>query len=438
MMKLEQRRVHEELCRLAASKGAYDVDEARWLLEGRRAQVHVPLGYGSFFEYVERLFGYGPRLTSEKLRVAEALERLSALRDALAAGALAWSAARELTRVAVPDTEAEWLAAATGKTVRDVERMVSGRSPGDGPDDPAKPGAMRHKLRLDLSGDALAAWRDARNRLELEVGHPLDDDSFVRMLAQRAAGGDDDDGRAPYQVALTVCPQCDRATRDGAGIELEVEPAVLEAARCDAQHVGDTHVGTDRAAQTVPPRVRRQVLRRDHHRCQVPGCRAAKHIEVHHVIPRARRGGHDPSNLISLCSAHHAALHDGALRITGTAPGRLTFLHADGTVYGTPPCVARPALRVAPPASQVEVGRWPGNGTADRASTRGAPPAAVKADALSALRNLGIRARDAEALVRDAVGATVPELVRHALRSYAAHCREPAARYATGSSPMLR
>ncbi|HMJ11257.1 MAG TPA: hypothetical protein VK524_07600 [Polyangiaceae bacterium] len=44
-------------------------------MDAASAQVHMHLGFGSFSEYAERLFGK-PRSTEEKLRVAEALERL--------------------------------------------------------------------------------------------------------------------------------------------------------------------------------------------------------------------------------------------------------------------------------------------------------------------------------------------------------------------------
>jgi hypothetical protein len=61
--------------------------------------VHVHLGYSSFSEYIERLFGYQARSLQERLRVAEALEGLPALARALSSGELSWSAVRELTRV---------------------------------------------------------------------------------------------------------------------------------------------------------------------------------------------------------------------------------------------------------------------------------------------------------------------------------------------------
>src|SRR6185295_14217765 len=124
---------HERLSRLARQRAAADAEEGRWLLAARRAAAHVHLGYGSFFEYVERLFGYRPRSTHEKLRVAEALESLPALARALEEGRLSWSAVRELTRVAVAETEREWLELAAGKSLRQLEELVAGKRPGDAP-----------------------------------------------------------------------------------------------------------------------------------------------------------------------------------------------------------------------------------------------------------------------------------------------------------------
>jgi hypothetical protein len=62
------------------------------------------------------------------------------LGQALESGALHWSAVRELTRVATTDSEREWLEAARGKNVRQLEALVAGASPGDGPSDPRVPG----------------------------------------------------------------------------------------------------------------------------------------------------------------------------------------------------------------------------------------------------------------------------------------------------------
>jgi hypothetical protein len=61
---------HTELVRLAALRASLDWDEGRSLLAALRFGSHLKLGFGSFFEYVEHLFGYRPRFTQEKLRVA--------------------------------------------------------------------------------------------------------------------------------------------------------------------------------------------------------------------------------------------------------------------------------------------------------------------------------------------------------------------------------
>src|SRR5688500_3253296 len=87
---------HQELRRLARARAGLDFEEGRWLLLAWRGGVRARLGYGSFREYVERLFGYGARLVQDKLRVAEALEGLPVLAEALRSGRACWSVLREL------------------------------------------------------------------------------------------------------------------------------------------------------------------------------------------------------------------------------------------------------------------------------------------------------------------------------------------------------
>ncbi len=420
------KRVHGELTRLARSKGACDAEEARWLLEGKRVRVHEPLGYSTFLSYLEHVFGYGPRMAGERLRVAEALVGLPAMNDVLASGELCWSAVRELTRVAVPATEAEWIAAARGKSMREVEVMVSGRRPGDRPGDPADMGAKRQVLRLEISADAMAAFREARRRIELDVGHSLDDDEAIRMLAHYALGGPIDTGRAAYQVAITLCEQCGRGTRDGAGRELAVEQPETEAACCDAQHIGNTHVDgvPGKATQTIPPRIRRLVYRRAHGRCEVPGCRAARFLEIHHIVPRAAGGTHDPSLRVLLCSAHHLQVHRRALRVSGTAPDHLEFRRLREI---------RPASACASPLPRTTPGPTPACASPPPRAT---PAAAcdLHAHALDGLRRLGFSAAEARRVLAAASGGDIETLLREALshlrpRVHVSCACEPTRRY---------
>jgi hypothetical protein len=289
-VQIDWQEAHAALVRLARSRAGLDFDEGVWLVAALRSEAHVRLGYGSFVEYAERIFGYAPRLTQEKLRVAEALEGLPELAQALRDGVASWSTLRELTRVATPETEHAWLKRAQGHSVRDIERLVSGHRPGSLPDDAPEPSAHRHVLRFEVSGEALATFREAMAKIRRDAGGPLDDDAALLLMARHVLSGPADAGRASYQVELSVCEHCQRAKQLGSGELLEVSPEVVAMARCDGQQVERAHVGekmpgsavsddpvgrkrASRATQAVPPAMRRSVLRRDHHRCQVPGCR---------------------------------------------------------------------------------------------------------------------------------------------------------------------
>ena len=332
---VDWRHVHERCRAVARRAAALDREIGRALLDAERARVWFYLGYGGIIEYGERLFGFAPKLTLERLRVAAALESLPQVDQALAAGRLCYSAVRELTRVAVAETEAEWLAAAAGKAVREIEQLVSGHVPGDRPGEGALPEARRHVLRFEVAADVFALVRQAVAALRQAHGGPLDDEQALAMMARLALGGPGDDGRASHQILVTLCERCGRGQQEGRGLLVAVDAEVVERAACDAQRV---EAGV--AKQDIPPAVRRAVLRRDHGCCRAPGCRSATWLDVHHVHARADGGSHERANLTSLCGAHHDAIHRGALRVDGDADGMLVFRHADGTVYGSAPVVA--------------------------------------------------------------------------------------------------
>ncbi len=369
-------RAHEALSRLAKERAAADAEEGRWLLAALRSAAHVHLGFGSFGEYIECLFGYKPRSTQEKLRVAEALEALPVMARALESGSLSWSAVRELSRVAVAETEERWLEAACGKTVRQLEHLVEGKRPGDDPGAFRPLSERRHVLRFEVEPETFALFREAMTELRRRTGSMLDDDSALLSMARHVLGGPGDAGRASYQISLSVCAQCGSAEQQAGGGLIAVGTDVIEQARCDGQHLGyiapsaanenavverhgahvgaedhshdgDAHVGAKghshdrqalprpatRAKQTIPPALRRAVLRRDRERCQVRGCTHATFLDLHHIVPRSEGGQHELENLITICGAHHRAAHRVGLLITGSAT-KTHFRHADGSDYG--------------------------------------------------------------------------------------------------------
>ncbi len=322
MMRMEEdwRAIDRALRSIAKQRAALDAREAAWLREAEEHQIWRNLGMVSALDYMERALGYAPRAAQERLRVARALGDLPAMTAALATGELAFTAVRELTRVATHGTEVAWVDAARGKNVREIEQLVAGHRVGDLPDEPADPALEKHVVVLELDGAAFAAWREARTVLEEDHGGYLDDNAFVTMLVSCAFDEAKPSGRAKHQLAVTQCAQCKKAWQDGGGVRVAIDEVALARAECDTQHIGSLDAEQPaRAHQDISPATSRLVWHRDARRCRTPGCRSARGLEIHHIVRRADGGAHEPSNLILLCSACHHAHHDGLLAITGTA-----------------------------------------------------------------------------------------------------------------------
>jgi hypothetical protein len=240
---------HEALSKLRLKRAALDAEEGRWLLRAFRAATHLHFGYASFGEYIERLFGLNRRTTEEKLRVAGALEELPELAEALRSGRLNWSAVRELSRVAVPATERQWIAVARGATAREVERMVSGLARGDKPTDRRRPECVRHVLRFEVGAETLATFREAMKELQKRSDHRLDDDAALLLMARETLRGPGDAGRASYQVVITQCEDCGRGFQHANGDLVELDPAIIEMCHCDAQEIAVARAHTNAKAQ---------------------------------------------------------------------------------------------------------------------------------------------------------------------------------------------
>jgi len=322
--------LHQQLRGIAKRRAALDAEEARCLRAADALRLWRRLGYIHMNEYLERELGYGPQAGIERLRVARELGGLPRTEASLADGALAYSAVRELTRIATAETEGAWLAEARGKNLRQIEAMVSGRKRGDRPCDPTNPDLVNRVVRLELSPEVFALFRQVQGAMADEHGGRLDDSAFVETLCRRALERAAASERPAHQIAITVCKSCDRGWQDGAGREIEVGPEVIARARCDAELIGSLDAEQPaRVTATITPRIRRQVLARDHHRCTVAGCRSARNLDLHHIVYQGDGGGHELWNITAVCAGHHKQLHDGALTIRGKAPDGLEFAWRD-------------------------------------------------------------------------------------------------------------
>ncbi|HWO13112.1 MAG TPA: hypothetical protein VNN80_26610 [Polyangiaceae bacterium] len=166
------------------------------------------------------------------------------LARALQEGRLHASAARELARVATPETEADWIDAAAGRRMREIERLVAGRARGDRPGDVSRPELERHVLRFEVSGETLAAFREAMRHLREQSGEALDDDAALLILARAILCGagartatdtpasETALGRPKYQIMLTECEHCQRGYQRAGADQVEIAPELALRAAC--------------------------------------------------------------------------------------------------------------------------------------------------------------------------------------------------------------
>jgi hypothetical protein len=98
-----------------------------------------------------------------------------------------------------------------------------------------------------------------------------------------------------------------------------------------------------------------------------------------------------------MCSAHHARVHRGELRLSGTAPDHLVFQRADGAPYGLEAGIHSSPRVCAPRSTPAGMG-------------------GLEADAIGALRRLGVAAGDARAAVA-AAARTGPTDIETLLRA---------------------
>jgi hypothetical protein len=311
-------------------------------------------GYSDVHQAATCLFGLGKHSTRERVRVGRALRSLPLIEQALVAGELTYSRAREVTRVANPDDESAWLDLARTLPMRTLERRVveaAGKKPA-GPAgrtaDPAQvrwtsPETVEVTLRLPAEVWALLqrAMEGARRASEASLPDTEALAAVARdALAQQNAGTDTTDPR--HTVVLYECQSCARTELDTGAGALELEDGAAAALGCGAR-VRDlrTEGRIVRRGGPLPAAIERTVRLRDRNTCRVPGCHRRRHVDVHHITLRSEDGEHSRGNCVCLCTTHHRLLHDGHLRIEGDADGELRFEGETGAPISLSPASHR-------------------------------------------------------------------------------------------------
>lgn len=318
-----------------------------WFGEILRRELYRQLGHSSIYQYSEIELKWSRTRTGDFIRLARKLETLPRVKEAVARGEVGYTKARELIKVATPRTEKGWVAEAKssnrGELARKVKRVQDKarkrrrrqRELVPEPELKALAADLPVRLSLEMSPEQFARYEALIERLHKLGGLGDKAEALLQGLALlvEQRGTLESANSCEQNTSITsaprgastlvhvhLCPECERATVATSRGDLELGRGEREKAICDAQVIEQ---GT-RSRSVIPPGRRGQVMARDGHRCQAPGCRNTRFLEVHHIRPRARGGDNDPGNLITLCSACHRLWHErqGTVTRIPSAPRR--------------------------------------------------------------------------------------------------------------------
>lgn len=260
------------------------------------------LGYASVYHYAREELGFSDSRTAQLVRLSKDVQRLPRLKQAIQDEKIPWTAARTVGRVATPENEAEWVERAQRTSRRQLERDAKRkRRP--------QPAAQTSLVPSDAlpAGDPpvwfgfqLTAEEAARAQRLMERNGQ--DRKTLFLAALDALEGKRAE-TAPVQLMAYRCEAC-----EGVGVPTpsgmrRLSPLRAETASCDAEVVDRE----GRKRSRIPPRLRRQVLARDGHRCV--RCGRTGFLHIHHRRRQADGGAHTLENCVTVCGPCHRLHH---------------------------------------------------------------------------------------------------------------------------------
>jgi len=302
------------------------------------------------------------------LKAAHALEKLPYISSCLENGSLSLDKVMELTRFATSETETKlvsWGRRVTPKGIReraDRETAVPLKKISDAHKDRYFRSwwdEMNHSLRFEglLPADEGARLSKAIDRLadrmpdapkgadpvtieqkradalaalaSLHISEDSDPDRATVMMHVDAEKLKTGQGNAELAGSLPIHPETARRLCCGSRLQLVVEGK-------------DGPLGAGDVIDGIPHGLRRQVLRRDNHRCTWPGCHKKALLVPHHIEHDALHGPTDLFNLTSLCREHHWYVHEGGWGVTREPNGDLVFFTPGGRRYDPGPAPPEP------------------------------------------------------------------------------------------------
>jgi hypothetical protein len=331
-----------ELTRLARGEREATVALIVHLAEFGERRLHTAAGFSSLFEYCTEVLHLSEDAAFNRVEAARAARRFPLMVDMLLKGSLSPTTARMLGRKLTPKNHAELLAAAAGKSKKEVEKLLAWRFPEED-----VPSSVR-KLR---SPTALVTILPA-SPAATPMNGGLEDDSQGLPPGGEVACGDVPVGQVapaplptptPRPVVRPLAPEryeirftADEETREllelaqdmlghavPSGDLAQVFARSLRALVEDlarkkfaATEQPRKSRGQKEDSRNVPSVVKRMVFVRDRGRCAFVApdghrCRARRFVEFHHLDPYGAGGKPTVDNIQLRCGAHNRYEADG-------------------------------------------------------------------------------------------------------------------------------
>ena len=122
---LPARRAHERFSHTLTEAEAARKNLVLWFSDILRRRLYLELGYTSIYAYTAEQHGFSRSRCSAYIRLAGSLAELPILHRSLAAGEMPWTKAREVVRVATPETERAWVSEAKRSSRRALEKKIA-------------------------------------------------------------------------------------------------------------------------------------------------------------------------------------------------------------------------------------------------------------------------------------------------------------------------
>ena len=337
--KLSDRAILTRTKTLARSERAINVDILEHLIEIEHRELYLKLGYSSLFAYCTDHLRYSNSAAGRRVHAARCLRRFPSAAKKLRRGEINLSTLTLVAPILTEHNADQMLARIAGKSQRDVEVLVAEHRP---------PVAIRDRVRPVLTvvprtgRDAPRSESNSRAR-QVDL-NPAEPNPAAAAPANHSRSGSDCDTEVVKRLLVQFAASPDlmkkieraRAILSNRQRNLSFE-AVFEAGlnaflekncpkeraeRRESRRLKRAQRGKQPKAvakpakagraerRAVPKAVRDAVHTRDGACCTYVGaagrrCKSSQNLQVDHIVPVARGGGNEMSNLRLLCGKHN-------------------------------------------------------------------------------------------------------------------------------------